>query len=277
MDERQPAPRAPLITFLSDFGTTDVFVGLCHGAIAAAAPQARVIDLTHAVPPQDVVTGACRLEDCVGYLPPAVHLGVVDPGVGTQRLPIIVACDASDPPSYFVGPDNGLLIPAARRIDGPTAAWRITVAARNPSATFHGRDVFAPAAALLAAGTAPAELGVAIDPEGLTDLVMPKPTVEQGKVTTSVRDIDAFGNVQLFASYPDLAALDGDESLLDVTAGATRMTVPVTATFGNLAAGQIGIIVDSFGWLAIVAAGGNAAVRLDVGRGDPVHLATPQA
>ena len=165
----QSPPTSSLVTFLSDFGTADVFVGLCHGVLADLAPRARLVDLTHAVPPQDVLTGACRLRDCVAYLPPAVHLAVVDPGVGTARRCLILQVGAAGRRSWLVGPDNGLLLPAARQLGGVLGAWSMTPG--GASATFHGRDVFAPAAARVATGVPPGELGTTIDPESLVDLV----------------------------------------------------------------------------------------------------------
>ena len=276
-----------LLTFLSDFGTDDVFVGLCHGVIARHAPQARVVDLTHAVPPQDVLTGACRLLDCMAYLPPAVHLAVVDPGVGTERRSVVLEAGPPAQRSWFVGPDNGLLVPAARAAGGSIAAWAVTADDRA-SATFHGRDVFAPTAARLAAGRRPDELGMPFDAGTLVEIGQPQSSVHGGALVTAVRDIDRYGNVQLFARRHDLAAVgrNGDDTAtrhgagprgLRVTVGDAPTAAPLVSTFAELRAGQLGIIVDSFGWLALVVGSGSAAQRLNVGRRAEVRLSAAQA
>ena len=147
------------ITFLSDFGLQDDFVGTCHGVIKRIAPDADVIDITHGIEPQQVLQGALVLASTLPYMPEGVHLAVVDPGVGTERKALALR---SGDGRLYVGPDNGLLVPAAERLGGVDGAWEL----ENPayrlepvSRTFHGRDLFAPAAAHLAAGVEPGELG----------------------------------------------------------------------------------------------------------------------
>jgi hypothetical protein len=163
----------PVITFLSDYGLHDDFVGVCHGVIAMICPQARVIDITHGLPRQDVRAGAISLAGALPYTPQGVHLAVVDPDVGAQRR--AVALRLADE-RVLVGPDNGLLWLAAEQSEGVVEAVDI---ARSPyrlepvSATFHGRDIFAPVAARLAAGAPLAESGDPLDPTELVRLELP--------------------------------------------------------------------------------------------------------
>jgi S-adenosyl-L-methionine hydrolase (adenosine-forming) len=268
-----------LVTFLSDFGNDDVFVGLCHAAVLGNAPDARIIDLTHAVPPQDVVTGAGRLADCVGHVGGAatwadvvVHLAVVDPGVGTDRAPVALRTASSAPPTYLVGPDNGLLQPAAARLGGVADAWRLSVGPAA-SATFHGRDVFAPAAGALAAGRPPADLGVPQPVAGLVALSKPAPRVTPGALRTVVRDIDVYGNVQLAATAADLVAAGLDGAELHLVAMAAQHPLRAVSTFAELRQGGLGLVTDSFGWLAVVARGGDAAAVTGTVRGADLELA----
>lgn len=261
--------RPPLVTFLSDFGTEDAFVGLCHAAVLAECPDARVIDLSHAVAPQDVLQGAARLADAVEWVPaPAVHLAVVDPGVGTERRAVALACGSA----FLVGPDNGLLLPAAEALGGVDGAWRLPVP-EMASATFHGRDLFAPAAGRLAAGAAPDRLGVGIDPHGLVATRMPTPSLAGGGVDAPVRDLDRYGNLQLAVRPAELeraGIVPGAE--LTVRVGGQRRPARLARTFGELAPGSLGVIEDSFGWAAVVRAGGSAADLLGAWLQDRVTI-----
>lgn len=260
------------ITFLSDFGHQDVFVGLCHAVIAGIAPSAPVSDLTHDIPSHDVRAGAVALEDCVPYVEAAVHLAVVDPGVGSHRAGVVlVAGDA-----LLVGPDNGLLLPAARRLGGVTAAYHLSAPrfrAAQVSRTFHGRDVFAPAAAHLANGRDPADLGDPVDAAGLVDLELPSAVVGAYVLRAPVRGVDRFGNVQLAATVGDLhdAGLSAPAALRLVTPrGGCDLTV--VGTYADLDDGVTGLIEDSFGWLAVVMPGEAAATRLRIGLSDQVTV-----
>ena len=263
----------PIITFLSDFGTDDVFVGLCHAVMVRHAPAARVVDLTHAVPRGDVLTGASRLADCVSHTGPAVHLAVVDPGVGTARLPVVLRAEQDErAPSWLVGPDNGLLVPAAERLGGIRQAWAITASGTaGVSRTFHGRDVFSPTAAMLADGKPPGDLGRRLDVSTLVRLPETANHAARHTLTTTVRDVDIFGNVQLFASPPTAAepGLGGD---LLVTAHERVTPATRVETFADLAEGGLGVLVDSFGWLALAVRGGSAAAQVGLRRGDVVRL-----
>src|SRR4051794_28459463 len=177
--------RYPYITFLTDFGLQDDFVGVCHGVIARIAPEARVIDVTHGIPPQDVLQGGLVLANAMRYLPVAVHLAVVDPGVGGERRAVGIATKDG---RVFVGPDNGLLAPAADAA-GIEAAHELTETRfhlEHVSRTFHARDIFAPTAAHVATGVALAELGPAVDPATLVRVQFPEPDVGRSSASATV-------------------------------------------------------------------------------------------
>ena len=201
------------ITFVSDYGLTDEFVGVCHGVIALRCPSVRVIDLNHGVARHDIRAGALALRDALAYLPVGVGLAVVDPDVGAERR--AVALGTADGWT-LVGPDNGLLMPAAQAAGGVVQAVDI---ARSPfrcqpvSATFHGRDIFSPVAAELAAGTPLAEVGDPLDPVELVRLELPSPTREGEVLVVHVLGVDRFGNLQLDAGHADLrAAVSGSDA-----------------------------------------------------------------
>jgi S-adenosyl-L-methionine hydrolase (adenosine-forming) len=260
------------ITFTSDYGLEDHFVGVCHGVMARVAPGARVLDVSHAVGAQDVRQGARVLAEAVPYLPRAVHLAVVDPGVGTGRG--MVAVEAGG--QVLVGPDNGLLVWAAEALGGPGRV----VALENPayrlepvSRTFHGRDVFAPAAAHVAAGVDPGELGPEVDPAVLVRLERPAARVDGDRALASVVAVDHFGNLALDLRREDLeragTAVGGT---VEVRAGGRAYRAKVAETFAAVPAGELILHEDSFGWLALAVNQGRATDRLGAGAGDPVEL-----
>jgi S-adenosylmethionine hydrolase len=261
------------ITFTSDYGLEDHFVGVCHGVMARVAPGARVLDVSHAVGAQDVRQGARVLAEAVPYLPRAVHLAVVDPGVGTGRGTVAVEAGGQ----VLVGPDNGLLVWAAEALGGPGRV----VALENPayrlepvSRTFHGRDVFAPAAAHLAAGVDPGELGPELDPAGLVRLERPAARVDRDRALASVVAVDHFGNLALDLRRHDLEGAGvavGDT--VAVRAGGRAHRATVAETFASVAAGELLLHEDSFGWLALAVNQGRAADRLGAGPGDRVEIA----
>jgi S-adenosyl-L-methionine hydrolase (adenosine-forming) len=265
------------IVFLSDFGLDDEFVGICHGVIARIAPEARVIDLTHGVPPQDVVRAALILAESVPYMPSdAVFLAVVDPGVGTARRAVAVRTKAGP---LLVGPDNGLLSLAWEALEGAEAASAIESAdlvLPSASRTFHGRDVFAPAAAHLAAGVPVEDLGPTVDVGGLAVVSVPEPAVEEGRLESLALGIDRFGNVQLNARPHHLELLGlGDAEWLDVRTARRAAPVRRVETFADVGDGEMAVLVDSRGWLALVRNGGSAAHLLGVELGDPVFVEPP--
>ena len=253
------------ISLTTDYGQSDGFVAACHGAIARAAPDVRVIDVTHAVPPGDVVRGAAVLAQTVPSLPPAVHVAVVDPGVGTPRRGVAVRA----PGGLLVGPDNGLLPWAADALGGATAVVELTNRswfAARVSHTFHGRDIFAPVAARLAAGAALDDAGPALDPAGLVRLPEPAVTTGDGWLEAEVLTVDRFGNVQLAA--PGAALQQLGETL---TVGG--MHAVTGTTFGDAPAGDLVAYVDSAGKIALAINGGRAVVALSLSPGDVVRLA----
>jgi S-adenosylmethionine hydrolase len=262
------------ITFTSDYGLEDHFVGVCHGVMARVAPRARVLDVSHAVAAQDVRQGALVLEQAVPYLPRAVHLAVVDPGVGSGRGMVAVQAGGQ----ALVGPDNGLLVWAAEALGGVERAHALA----NPayrldpvSRTFHGRDVFAPAAAHLAAGVDPAELGPEVDPAGLVRLERAAPQVGAGRVGGSVVAIDHFGNLALDLRRRDLeraGVAAGDP--VEVRVGGRAHQAVQAETFASVPAGDLLLHEDSFGSLAVAVNRGRAADRLGAGPGDPVEVVT---
>jgi S-adenosylmethionine hydrolase len=260
------------ITFLSDYGLQDSYVGVCHGVMARIAPHARVIDLDHSVRPQDVRQGAMVLAQSVGYLPDAVHLAVVDPGVGTGRGQIAMEAGGR----VLVGPDNGLLAWAADKLGGIERAHALA----NPayqlspvSRTFHGRDVFAPAAAHLAAGLDLAALGPELDPAGLVRLPVPTATVDGERLLAEVVSVDHFGNLLLSSGHAELERAGlrlGDP--VEIRVGERSFSASVGETFAAVPAGALVIHEDSSRRIAISLNLGRAAERLQARTGDSVVL-----
>ncbi len=262
------------ISFLSDYGRSDEFVGVVHGVLAKLAPDSRVIDITHDTPRGDVRNAALRLTRAIQYLPEGVALVVVDPEVGSSRKALALAT----PWGFFVGPDNGVLSPAVAMVGGA----EVMVSIENPEAmipspgnTFHGRDVFAPAAALLASGEADIEdLGPMLTPDQVRPMLLPLPKVEGSTVSGEVWWVDHFGNVQTNIGPEELAAVGltpGDMVTLKV--GATLHNVPWAAVYADVAAGEPLIHVDSAGMVAIAVREGRADLELNLADGVPVTLA----
>src|SRR5919197_688129 len=200
---------ARFVTFLSDFGLEDGFVGTCHGVIKRIAPEVQIIDLTHGIPPQNVLHGALVLAKALEYVPPGVHLAVVDPGVGTARRPLALEDGEG---RLYVGPDNGLLVPAAEAGGGIAAAHELAnprYALSRVSRTFHGRDLFAPAAAHLALRVPVAQLGPPLDlPAGRRPAVVARTFADVAPGELVVFE-DASGNVSLAVSGGSASAALG--------------------------------------------------------------------
>ncbi|MEU6077329.1 SAM-dependent chlorinase/fluorinase [Micromonospora sp. NPDC047074] len=269
----RPEDRAAVwISLTTDYGLADGFVAACHGVIARLAPEARVIDVTHLVPPADVRRGAAVLAQTVPHLPEGVHVAVVDPGVGTARRGVALAT----PHGLLVGPDNGLLIDAAEALGGVTAAVELTDPdwlAPEVSRTFHGRDVFAPVAARLALGAPLAGAGPAVDPDSLARLPAPVVRREADGFTAEVVTVDHFGNVQLAAPAGLLASLP---ARLRVRAGATAgagREATHGRTFGDAAPGALVVHADSADRVAVAVNGGRAVDVLAVAPGDLLRVA----
>jgi S-adenosylmethionine hydrolase len=261
----------PVITFLTDYGLADPFVGVCHAVIAGVCPDARVIDLTHGVPRGDVRGGALVLRNVLPYLPVGVHLAVVDPGVGSARRAVALR---SGDGRRFVGPDNGLLWPAAERAGGVLEAvdiGRSPFALEPISATFHGRDIFAPVAARLAAGAVLADAGEPCDPDGLARLELSRAAVQEGALLAHALHVDRFGNVALDADGEAFGLRPGQPVALSVR-GETWPGVYGRA-FSDVPAGELLVYEDADRRLAVAVNQGSAVERLGVSVGDAVRIA----
>lgn len=256
---------ARFITFLTDFGLRDDFVGTCHGVIKRIAPDAEIIDITHGIPAQHVLQGALVLASTLPYMPPGVHLAVVDPGVGGNRRALALRDEEG---RLYVGPDNGLLLPAAEKLGGVAEAHEIanTTYALTPiSTTFHGRDVFAPAAAHLASGVGLSQLGPAIDPEALVRLDIPAPEIGSSRMRVTVLYVDNFGNVQLNLTRADLEQIGVEPgSQVELVLGADRYYATAARTFADVRRGDIMLYEDAYQNVAIAVSGGHAASMLNV-------------
>ena len=264
------------ISFLSDFGLQDDFVGTCHGVIKRIAPEAEIIDITHGIEPQAVLQGALVLANTVPYMPEGVHLAVVDPGVGSGRRCLALR-DAGG--RLYIGPDNGLLVPAAEKLGGIAQAWELTNATymlEPVSRTFHGRDVFAPAAAHLSNGVAPEELGPAVEPPSLIRLELPKPEVGEARIRATVLYIDRFGNVQLNLSRVDVeraGIVPGTRLELDL--GVDRYYATAARAFADARAGDIILYEDSYENIAVAITDGNAAEMFTIRAGQELTILVP--
>lgn len=267
------ADSAPVITFLSDYGLEDDFVGICHGVIASLCPDARVIDLTHGVPRQDVRRGAVILQEALPFFPVGVHLAVVDPDVGAERRAVALRL-ADD--RLLVGPDNGLLAIAAERAGGVVEAVDIAHSKfrlEPMSATFHGRDVFAPVAAALARGTPLAEVGDPCDPDQLVRLTLPEPRLEDGMLLAHALYIDRFGNVGLNVEHDQLTELGlrlGRPVAVDVGTG--ELQANYVRTFADVSRGELLVYEDAYRRLSVAVSHGSAAERLGIGVDDELRI-----
>jgi len=261
------------ISFLSDFGTEDEFVGVVHGVLAKLAPESRVIDVAHGSARGDLRAAALSLTRAIQYLPEGVALVVVDPGVGTGRKALALETVWG----YFVGPDNGVLSPAVAMVGGATRIVSIEnpeTMIPSPGATFEGRDVFAPAAALLASGEAALEdLGPALDSEGAMPLMLPLTEVDSTTVSGEAWWVDHFGNVQTNIGPDDLAQIGlSPGTVVTVKVGSTLHSVPWVTSYGEVAEGQELLHVDSAGLIALAVRGGRADEALNVAAGVSVTL-----
>jgi len=262
----------PVVSFLSDYGLTDEFVGVCKAVILRAAPSARIIDVTHGIPPFDVRAGALALARAVQYLPPGVVLAVVDPGVGSDRRAVAVEVETG----FLVGPDNGLLAPAVAMLGGATRAVSLTnpeYQLEAPGATFAGRDVFAPAAGYLAAGTPLEALGELVDPMALVPGMVPLPRDEGGRAAGEVLWVDRYGNAQLNIDPGDLAALGVEPGgALEIQCGKDRRTGRWVGSYAEAGPFELAVVVDSYGLVSITRDRRAAAEELGLQPGSAVTL-----
>jgi len=259
-----------VVTFLSDYGLQDDFVGVCHGVIARIAPRARILDITHGVARHDLRSGALILRRAVPFMPAGVHLAVVDPEVGTRRRALALRCAQDD--RLLVGPDNGLLAPLAERLGGALEAVDI---AHSPlrleplSATFHGRDVFAAVAAQLASGTALGDCGESFDPAELVALDLPHARIEWGSLLAHVLTTDRYGNVSLNADRDELA---GSGLELDREIAINGRPARYATTFADAPAGGLVLYEDGYGALSVAVNRGSALETLDLELDAPVRI-----
>jgi S-adenosyl-L-methionine hydrolase (adenosine-forming) len=268
---------SPVISFLTDYGLRDGFVGVCHGVITRGCPEARVIDLTHELPPQDVHSGALVLASSIDYLPDGtVHLAVVDPEVGTARRAIAVLARSG---ARFVGPDNGLLEPAVSVCAGAVEVvdiGRSPFALASVSATFHGRDLFAPVAAALAAGHGLSEVGSEVDPSSLVALPRTRASRDQRTLVAHVQYIDQFGNLQLDADAGDVAWVTAAGGPIEVCSSAwdrPALAIRHGVTFADVGTGELVLYEDAHRRPAIAVNRGSGAERLGLGVGDELRIA----
>jgi S-adenosylmethionine hydrolase len=261
-----------VVTFLSDYGLADDFVGVCHGVIARIAPQARIIDVTHGIDRHDVRTGALVLERALPYMPAGVHLAVVDPEVGAERRAVALRCAGED--RLLVGPDNGLLALAAARFGGVVEAVEIGRSALRlepVSASFHGRDVFAPVAGHLAAGTtALAEAGEPLDPAQLVQLVLPRARATAEGLLAHVLQADRYGNVVLDAGHADLT---GSGLRLGRAVSVNGRRALYATTFADVPEGELLLYEDGYRTLALAVNRGSALAELGLALDDEILIA----
>ncbi|MGD0861279.1 MAG: SAM-dependent chlorinase/fluorinase [Candidatus Limnocylindrales bacterium] len=273
---------AHFVSLLTDFGLADPSVAACKGVILGIDPDACLIDVSHGIARHSVAQGAAILWAALPYLPVGVHLAVVDPGVGTERRPIGLQTGRGD---HLVGPDNGLLLPAAERLGGIVAAhlleadaYRLTPLSR----TFHARDVFAPAAAHLARGVALGAFGPPLEPSTLAQLEMPAPIASGGRLEASAVFVDTWGNVQLLAELSDLETalgrvVPGDELAVEATDGSspngpTAIELRWRLTYGQAEPGEPLLCLDSYGRLALAVNLQSAAEKFGLGPGRRLRI-----
>jgi S-adenosyl-L-methionine hydrolase (adenosine-forming) len=258
------------ITFLSDYGLEDDFVGVCHAVMARIAPDARVVDLTHGLERHDVRTAAMVLRRALPFCAPGVHVAVVDPGVGTARRGIALKTTEED--RILVGPDNGLLSLAAQRFGGIAEVVDVARSRHRlepVSATFHGRDLFAPVAAHLAAGAELADAGDPIDPDEIVRLDMPLAFLEDGELYAHAVGFDRFGNIMLDVEH---AELTGSGFRLGHGVEVNGRPGVYATTFADVPAGELILYEDAYKTLALAVNRGSARELLGVARDDELRI-----
>jgi S-adenosyl-L-methionine hydrolase (adenosine-forming) len=262
-----------IVTLLTDYGRDDDFVGVCHGVIRSICPEAQIVDITHGIPRYGVRQGAIVLRNTLRYMPLGVHMAVVDPQVGTERRGVALRCGNG---RILVGPDNGLLSLAWESSGGVEVVVDV---ARSPhrleplSATFHGRDLFAPVAAHLAAGAELAEAGDPLEPETLARVELPEPRLEQDELVAHALVVDRFGNASLNVGHEELAGtglrLGGK---VELEAGGERYLATYAQTFADVRPGDLLVYEDAYRTLAVAINRGDAAGALRLAPDAEVRL-----
>lgn len=269
---------APVVTFLSDYGQEDEFVGVCHGVIMRLCPEARVIDITHGIPRHDVRAGALALRSALPFMPAGVHLAVVDPtvGAGGEQARRAVAVMVGLEERVLVGPDNGLLSLAAEGLGGAIEAVDV---GRSPhrlepvSSTFHGRDIFAPVAGALAGGAPLGGVGEPIAVEELRRLEISQATLEGDSVRAHALGVDRFGNVILDATHEQLAGAGLRlGTALELEIDERCYSARYAATFADVGAGELLVYEDAQRMAAVAVNRGSAAEALNLGRDGELRL-----
>jgi S-adenosylmethionine hydrolase len=260
------------ITFLSDFGLKDDFVGTCHGVMKRIAPDAQIIDITHGIPATSILQGALVLANTVGFMPVGIHLAIVDPGVGGPRRPLALRDREG---RVYVGPDNGLLLPAASRagVDVVHELANPSYALDSISRTFHGRDLFAPAAAHLANGVELADLGPPVDPDVLVRLDLPEPVVGDGAIQATLLYVDSFGNIALNLDRDDVEALGiVSGTRVELELSGERYYAVMARTFADARAGDVILYEDSYKKMSLAISRGSAARMLHASPGQRIRI-----
>ncbi len=254
---------AGIVTFLSDYGLEDEFVGVCHGVMLKIAPGLKIIDVHHNILRQDIRHGAVVLKQSIPFLPDSVHLAVVDPSVGSERRAVAIESGWGE---IFVGPDNGLLVPAAAGAGGIKRCFDLTdqrFQLRPVSRTFQGRDVFAPVAAHIANGADPSDLGPPIKTDGLVPLEIPEAWVHDDHLHAEVLQIDRFGNLQFNFGSTRLSDVNIPlGAKLEVRLEGHRLMVPFCVTFADVKSGEFVLIEDSYHYVSLAINKGDAAAHL---------------
>ena len=261
-----------VVTFLSDFGLQDDFVGTCHGVIKRIAPETEIIDITHGIPRMQILQGALVLANTVPYMPVGVHLAVVDPGVGGRRRALALRDEEG---RLYVGPDNGLLVPAAERA-GIAAAHELAnpaYALDSISRTFHGRDLFAPAAAHLSRGVALEELGPPLAPDALVRLDLPEPEIGQSRIGACVLYVDSFGNIALNVTREHAAGAGiSPGTQVELEVAGERVYAVAARTFADARPGDLILYEDSYRNMSVAISGGNAGEMLHARAGQSLRI-----
>lgn len=264
-----------IICFTSDFGTGDTWVGVCHAVVYRACPQARVVDLAHDIQPFDIRKAAAVAASGVWQLPEAIHLVVVDPGVGGSRRDL---CLVTGEGTVLIGPDNGVLIPATWRSGGIAEAYAIepeSLTFRAPLATFHARDVLAPAAAALACGVEPSAVGGSVAPASLAPAPFSPCHRDAGGFVAEVVDIERFGSMRFAVTSDDLSTMVGSAHVLRMSYGHITVDAPIGMTFSDVAEGDPVVMFDSSGWLTLAVRMGSAAEQYGAEVGDAWRIDPP--
>ena len=268
-----PSPEMPqFVSFLSDYGRADEFVGVCHAVMLELAPHLRIVDISHDVAPFDVRAGALTLVRSVQYVPAGIVLAVVDPGVGTDRRLVAVEVESG----FLIGPDNGLLAPAVAMLGGPSRIVSLTNDAYHlpsPGPTFAGRDVMAPAVGYLASGVPIGDLGEEVDPAGLVPGLLPLPREEEGRLLAEVLWVDRFGNCQLNVGPDELAVhgvRPGDG--LEVRFGDEGRRARWVGTYAEAKPSELVLVVDSYGLLSLAIDRRSAAAECALRAGAAVEV-----